>query len=178
MGLKQYQDIDETVRHYFRLLKKYKPLKKDEEQMLLRRYKKYNDIEARNRVIVSNLKYTCSIANQYRGTGIPFSDLISEANNGLIAAIDKYDFSRNVKLITYARWWVQQKIQIAVNKHKQMPTDELPLDNESLDGATDERSGVDYSLFLYDSDFVDDLDNDSTAQELLGCLDEKDRDIQ
>lgn len=179
MALRLNQDIDDTVKQYFKLLKKYKPLSKVDEQRLLYNYKYKQDLSARDTLIVSNLKYTCSLANKYRGNGVSFADLISEANSGLITAIEKYDFKRDVKLITYARFWVQQKIQIAVNKHKQMPTDEL---NEAI-GQTD--INVDYetvddvytpsNLTSDEESFLNEEDNRTTLLHLIECIGKKDR---
>ena len=179
MALRLNQDIDDTVRQYFKLLKKYKPLSKVDEQRLLYNYKYKNDLDARDTLIVSNLKYTCSLANKYRGNGVSFADLISEANSGLITAIEKYDFKRDVKLITYARFWVQQKIQVAVNKHKQMPMDEL---NE---GASQTDANVDYEIgndaynqsdFTGDEEtFLNEEDNRTTLLHLIECIGKKDR---
>ena len=57
-------DIDDTVKHYFTLLKRCKPLKKEEEHRLIASYRNNNDIEARNKLIMANLKFACSIAEE------------------------------------------------------------------------------------------------------------------
>ena len=56
------------------------------------------NLSSRNKLINSNLKYACSLANSYRGRGVDFSELISEANSGLIESIDRFDTKQNVKL--------------------------------------------------------------------------------
>ena len=92
---------EEGVKDYLRTLqrKEYDPLTKKEEQKLLMRYKQNNDVEARNMLVSSNLRYACSLVNSYVGRGLSYSELISEANNGLIESIDKFDtssFSLNI----------------------------------------------------------------------------------
>ena len=107
--MKCYQlDIDETVKSYFDGLKEFKPLSKKEERELLWKYKIGNDISARNKLINANLRYACKMASAYRNRGVSFSDLISEANMGLIEAIDKFDMSNDVKIISYSKWWIMQ----------------------------------------------------------------------
>jgi RNA polymerase sigma-32 factor len=102
----KHLDIDECVENYFKNLKQFKPLKKEEERKLIEAYKLRNDISARNKLIEHNLRYACQLANGYRNKGLSFGDLISEANNGLIDAIEKYDVNQDVKLISYSKWWI------------------------------------------------------------------------
>jgi RNA polymerase primary sigma factor len=66
--------------------------------------------DARRRLIEANLRLVLSIAKQYRYMGIPFSDLISEGNIGLMTAIDKFDPTKGNRLSTYATWWIRQRI--------------------------------------------------------------------
>ena len=67
-------DIDDTVKHYFNLIEKSKPLSKEQEHKLLLDYRKNKNIAARNKLIVANLKFACSIASTYRGRGVCFGD--------------------------------------------------------------------------------------------------------
>ena len=62
----KHLDIDECIENYFKNLKKFKPLKKEEERKLIEAYKLRNDISARNKLIEHNLKYACQLANTYR----------------------------------------------------------------------------------------------------------------
>ena len=140
------KDIDDTVKLYFNSLKDYKPLSKKEEHELLRRYKIQNDIEARNKLIKSNLKYACQLASSYRNRGVGFSDLISEANDGLLEAIDKFDLRRDVKLISYSKWWIMQRMQSAIDKRQRMPESDIPEDTDSKDAVKDSEETVALSL--------------------------------
>lgn len=124
-------DIDECAKSYMRDIKKYTSLKKEEEHKLIKAYRDKNDIEARNKLITSNLKYTCKIANKYRNRGIPFSQLISEANDALIYAIDMFDTSKDVKLISYAKWWINQYLHKLTENNIESLEDELPNDYEN-----------------------------------------------
>ena len=110
------EDIDEGMKSYFKSLKKFKPLKKEEERRLLNEYKKHKDINARNKLIEANLKYACKLANTYRGRGLSFNELVTEANDGLMEGIERFDMSQDVRLISYSRWWMIQRIQTALQE--------------------------------------------------------------
>lgn len=140
-------DIDDTARQYFELLKRCKPLSKEEEHKLLREYRYNNNIEARNKLIMANLKFACSIASSYRGRGVSFGELISEANDGLIESIDKFDISRDIKLYSYSVWWIKQRVQAAIDKVKRMPKSELPSDK---DNDTQMEKDDDFNSFYID----------------------------
>ena len=71
--------------------------------------------EARQVLIVSNLRLVVSIARKYAGHGMPLIDLIQEGNLGLIRAVDKFDYERGFKFSTYATWWIRQRITRAIN---------------------------------------------------------------
>ena len=135
-------DIDNGIKNYFSELKNVKSLSKAEERILLEKYKINHDISARNKIILHNLKYACKLASEYRDRGLSFGDLISEANYGLIESIDKFDLSQDVKLISYSKWWIMQKMQSAIDKKNRMPEDEFPTDNEGFYNMDSENDVV------------------------------------
>ncbi|AHK22438.1 sigma-70 family RNA polymerase sigma factor [Candidatus Hepatoplasma crinochetorum] len=70
--------------------------------------------EARKKIINHNLRLVINIAKKYKGRGLPFADLISEGNNGLIRAINKFEYKKGYKISTYATWWIRQAITRAI----------------------------------------------------------------
>ena len=60
--------------------------------------------QAKDRFIRSNLRLVVSIAKNYRGQGLGFLDLIQEGILGLIRAVEKFDWRRDLKFSTYATW--------------------------------------------------------------------------
>ncbi len=73
------------------------------------------DIEARNKIIESNLALVIYCCNKYGGLNLlSFGDLINEGSLGLIKAIDRYDFSKGAKFSTYAMLWIRQSINTAI----------------------------------------------------------------
>jgi RNA polymerase primary sigma factor len=98
---------------YLADIRKYKILDKDEELNLLIKAKA-GDEEAKNQLILSNLRLVVNIAKGYINKGLSFIDLISEGNLGLIYAIEKFDITKGFRFSTYAVWWIKQSISKAV----------------------------------------------------------------
>lgn len=91
---------------YIKQAKKYPVLSRDEEQKLARRAQK-GDEQAMDMLVVSNLRFVVSLASRYQNLGIPYMDLISEGNIGLMKAAGRFDPDKNVRFISYARWWIR-----------------------------------------------------------------------
>jgi RNA polymerase primary sigma factor len=70
--------------------------------------------EAREELILSNLKLVISIANYYRSRGLPILDLIQEGNIGLIRAAERFAPEKGTRFSTYATWWIRQAITRAL----------------------------------------------------------------
>ncbi len=175
-------DIDDCVNKYLKSLKNFKSLKKDEERKYLLDYKLNNNLESRNLVIQSNLKYACSLANAYRGKGVDFSELIAEANDGLMEAIEKYDVEQNTKFITYAKWWIIQRITSSIaSKYKHNAYD-LPFEKDEQD--VDDDDLLTYNNREHENLIVETIDNQQDNEDikyyvnkLLNNLTERERDI-
>jgi RNA polymerase sigma factor (sigma-70 family) len=75
------------------------------------------DESARSHMIEANLRLVVSIAKHYRGRGVPMIDLIQDGTLGLIRAVDKFDWRRDLKFSTYATWWIRQAVQRSVLTH-------------------------------------------------------------
>jgi RNA polymerase sigma factor (sigma-70 family) len=73
--------------------------------------------ESRNRLAGHNLRLVVTVAKDFRNLGVPFLDLIQEANLGLLRAIELFDPDRGFKFSTYAVWWIRQSLVRAVQRH-------------------------------------------------------------
>ena len=99
---------------YLSDIQKYRLLTKEEEQELFKRIREENDDQARQLLILSNLRLVISTAKKLLGNGLPLIDLISEGNIGLIKAINKFDYDKGHRFSTYAVWWIKQSIKKAI----------------------------------------------------------------
>jgi RNA polymerase primary sigma factor len=87
------------------------PLLTAEEEIDLAQRIERGDLEAKDRLVNSNLRLVVSIARRYQGFGLPLQDLVQEAMLGLIRAAEKFDWRRGYKFSTYATLWIRQAIQ-------------------------------------------------------------------
>jgi RNA polymerase sigma-32 factor len=85
-------------------------LGRDEERLLATRAEE-GDAEAMHRLIGSHLRYVIRIARAYRGWGVPMADLVQEGVLGLVQAVRRFDPDRDVRLSTFAAWWIRQAVQ-------------------------------------------------------------------
>ncbi|OGM13931.1 RNA polymerase sigma factor RpoD [Candidatus Woesebacteria bacterium RIFCSPHIGHO2_02_FULL_42_20] len=103
----------DPVRQYLREIGKVPLLDAEEEIELAKRYEK-KERRAKDKLTESNLRLVVSIAKKYIGRGLSLLDLIQEGNQGLIRAVEKYDWRRGFKFSTYATWWIRQAITRAI----------------------------------------------------------------
>jgi RNA polymerase primary sigma factor len=87
------------------------PLLTGPEELELAKRIERGDIEAKDKLINSNLRLVVSIARRYQGQGLPMGDLIQEGMLGLIRASEKFDWRKGFKFSTYATLWIRQGIQ-------------------------------------------------------------------
>jgi len=72
--------------------------------------------QAREALILANLRLVLHIAKKYANHAIPFLDLVQEGNIGLMRAVEKFDYRRGTKFSTYAYWWIKQCIDRAIDE--------------------------------------------------------------
>ncbi len=100
-----------TLDIYIGEINRHPLLTAEEEFKLAVELKKNNDMEAAEKLIVSNLRFVVKIAHEYRNYGIKLTDLIQEGNIGLMHAVKKFDPYKGYRLISYAVWWIRAYMQ-------------------------------------------------------------------
>lgn len=160
------KEVDPGMKEYLKALKghEYDPISRKEERKLIRKYKKSHDMNARDTLLKSNMRYACSMVTPYIGMGLSYRELLSEAHDGLIESIDKFDTKYDNKLFSYSKWWIKQRMQLALEKknHPKVKFDELPvedngksednLDNEAYNNCEESYKQDNYE-YEYDTEY-------------------------
>jgi len=68
-------------------------------------------------VLEGNLRFVITVSKQYQNQGLDFPDLVAEGNYGLLKAIENFDWSKKLRFISYAVWWVRQSILQSLNEN-------------------------------------------------------------
>jgi len=87
------------------------PLLTAAEEIELSKRIERGDLEAKERMINSNLRLVVSQARRYQGHGLSMEDLVQEGMLGLIRAVEKFDWRKGFKFSTYGTLWIRQAIQ-------------------------------------------------------------------
>lgn len=107
------KELDNSSKAYLKKISSKSLLSAKEEIDLGKRIKQ-GDLNAKKKLIQSNLRLVVSIARKYLNYGLSFQDLVQEGNLGLMIAAEKYDYKLGYKFSTYATWWIKQSIYKAM----------------------------------------------------------------
>ena len=154
----EYQKLTEdSLGAYLKKISNIPVLTREQEIELARRIQE-GDQEAVDSLVRHNLKYVVSVANRYKGCGLPLLDIINEGNIGLIQAAKRFDPDRGVKFITYAVWWIRQAIMHALAE--QSGTVRLPV----------KQAGLLYKISQKYHELQRDLEREPSNEELADAL--------
>ena len=99
-----------SLGRYLSEINQYTLLTAPEEQRLARSFRR-GDLQAGHQLVTANLRFVVKISYEYRSYGLRMSDLIQEGNIGLMKAVQKFDADKQIRLISYAVWWIRAYIQ-------------------------------------------------------------------
>ena len=112
----------EEISHYLKDIRKLKVMTPERERELAERMlsgfiteEEKNEIQ--KELLEGNLRFVITVSKQYQNQGLDLTDLIAEGNLGLMKAIDNFDWSKRLRFISYAVWWVRQSILQSLNEN-------------------------------------------------------------
>ena len=143
-------ETSENLPQYFKEITQVADFMTKEEEQRLARLIQGTDTRmacmALNKLVSANLKYVVTLANKFIGMGLPIDDLIQEGNLGLIEAAQRYKPSADTKFLTYAKFWIRKRLNLALCEHGRtvrLPVNqEYQIYKEKMKGETANRSNV------------------------------------
>ena len=114
--------IQEEIAGYLKDIRRIRVMTPDRERELAQRMLSPDITEKEKRAIQQellegNLRFVITVSKQYQNQGLDLSDLIAEGNYGLMKAIENFDWTKGLRFISYAVWWVRQSILQSLNEN-------------------------------------------------------------
>lgn len=106
--------VKSSLQSYLQEINRYPLLTAEEERELGWKIINEQCPQARDRMIMSNLRLVVAIAKKYTNRGLPITDLIEEGNIGLMRAVEGFDPAQGARFSTYGSWWIKQGIKRAL----------------------------------------------------------------
>ena len=155
------------------------PLSEEEEKLYLEKLKNNNDKEARDKLIMHNLRLVAHIVKKFDPKNRETDDLISIGTIGLIKGIDTYNFDKNVKITTYAARCIQNEILMYFRSSKKT---NLNISLDDYIGFDKDGNEIKLIDVLKDNtkDFIETIntnDNVKRVEKYLKNLNEREKDI-
>ena len=141
---------DTILEEYFNSIKDFKPLSAVEEKKLIKNAQN-GDRLSRDKVINANLKFVVKVACDFQNRGLELMDWIGEGNSGLMDAVDKFDIESDNKFVTYAIFWIKQRIMKALQDNVRLiklPSNknaDLVQINREIEKRKKENLSLDYA---------------------------------
>jgi RNA polymerase primary sigma factor len=112
----------EEISNYLKDIRKLKVMTPERERELAERmlsgFITEEEIkEIQKELLEGNLRFVITVSKQYQNQGLDLPDLIAEGNLGLMKAIEHFDWSKQLRFISYAVWWVRQSILQSLNEN-------------------------------------------------------------
>lgn len=120
----------EEIATYLKDIRKIKVMTPERERELAQRILSGNVTlvekkQIERELLMGNLRFVITVAKQYQNQGMELADLIAEGNLGLLKAVEKFDWTQQLRFISYAVWWIRQSILQSLNENSR--TIRLPV---------------------------------------------------
>ena len=89
----------------------------EQEKELANKLYENDDLEAARQLVLSHLRFVVHISRSYNGYGLPLADIIQEGNVGLMKAVDRFDPTKGVRLVSFAVHWIKAEIHEYILKN-------------------------------------------------------------
>lgn len=102
--------VQDGLQAYLQRVSQIPLLTEQEEKELALRFHQHGDLQAAQKLVLSNLRFVASIARGYMGYGLAMADLIQEGTIGLMKAVKRFDPEMGVRLVAFAVHWIKSEI--------------------------------------------------------------------
>ena len=102
---------ESNLARYLQDIRKFPILEQNEEYELAVLYRKTRDKKISYKLITSHLRLVVKVVSQYKGYGLPLSEMIAEGNIGLLYAVERFEPDKGFRFSTYALWWIKASVQ-------------------------------------------------------------------
>jgi RNA polymerase sigma factor (sigma-70 family) len=130
--------------------KEYEPISKEEERILFTKYFETKNPKIREKILMSNYRFVMYIVRRYVKRPDQIEDYFSEGCIGLLKAFEKFTLDRDVKLISYAVFWIKQRIFLQFNLEKEQDPDDViqfSLDHHNMSDENAETIQIEQTTF-------------------------------
>jgi len=119
LSIETFSSLESTdaLDMYLAELRKTPLLSKEEELELFHKLNESDDLDAARKLVMAHLRFVVHVAKTYKGYGLPLLDIIQEGNVGLMKAVKRFDSSKNVRLLSFAIYWIRAEIHEFVFKN-------------------------------------------------------------
>lgn len=125
--MRKYIEDIRILKNFHSELKKCKPITKEEEIRLWKKYRYEGDMKARDAILVSNYRFVYQWAERYKDRGVPLSDLLQCGILGVLKGLDRFDGRLGIRPMSYAVWWLREEMQEEIRKRKAAEGEDMPL---------------------------------------------------
>lgn len=102
--------VQDGLQAYLQRVVQIPLLTEQEERELATRFHEEGNLQAAQKLVLSNLRFVVSIARGYMGYGLALADLIQEGTVGLMKAVKRFDPTQGVRLVAFAVHWIKSEI--------------------------------------------------------------------